>query len=98
MKFRLPNPRSFPAFAQAQLWGMAVGFAFAWLASDKWHLSFWGMVLGWAVSWIGWEIFFGRTAPSARKDIAAITYSVFTGFAFPWIGLAFAAIVQAARP
>jgi len=98
MKFRIPNPRDFPAFAQAQLWGMAVGFALAWLATDKWHLSFWGMALGWGVSWIGWEIFFGRTAPAGRKDVAAISYGIFTGLAFPWVGVAFAAIVQAARP
>ena len=95
---RLPDPRKFPAFAQAQLWGLAVGFALAWLATDKWGISFWGMLIGLIGSWIAWEFIFGKSAPSARKDVGAIAYGIFTGLCFPWIGVAFAAIMQVARP
>ncbi len=95
---KLPNPRNFPAFAQAQLWGLAVGFALAWLATDKWNISFWGMLIGLVASWLAWEFFLGKTAPSARKDIGAIAYGIFTGLCFPWIGVAFAAIMEFIRP
>jgi hypothetical protein len=95
---KLPDPRKFPAFAQAQAWGLAVGFAFAWLATDKWGLSFWGMIMGLIGSWLAWEFLLGKTAPSARKDIAAIAYAIFTGMVFPWIGVAFAAFMQFIRP
>ncbi|MFT3729079.1 MAG: hypothetical protein QM759_14745 [Terricaulis sp.] len=95
---RLPDPRKFPAFAQAQLWGLMVGFALAWLATDKWHISFWGMLVGLIASWLGWELFFGKTAPVTRSDIRAIAYGIFTGLCFPWIGIGFAAVMEVIRP
>lgn len=95
---RLPNPRKFPAFAQAQLWGLLVGFAFAWLATDKWNISFGGMLLGMVGSWLAWEFTLGKSAPSARKDVGAIAYGIFTGMCFPWGGVALAALLQAIRP
>ena len=95
---KLPHPRNLPAFAQAQLWGLMVGFAFAWLATDKWGISFWGMIIGLVASWLAWEFFLGKTAPSARKDIGAIAYGIFTGMVFPWIGVAFDAFMQFIRP
>ena len=95
---RLPDLRQLPAFAKAQAWGLAVGFALAWLAVDKLHLNFWAMALGLAASWMGWEFLFARSAPSARTDIPALAYGIATGLAFPWIGVALAALLDYLRP
>ena len=95
---KLPDLRKLPAFAKAQAWGLAVGFALAWLAVDKLHLNFWAMALGLFASWIGWEFLFARSAPSARTDIRALSYGLATGLAFPWIGVALAALLDYLRP
>jgi hypothetical protein len=95
---KLPDLRRLPAFAKAQAWGLAVGFALAWLTIDKLHLSFWGMIGGMIASWLMWEFMFGKSAPSARSDIPALAYGVATGFIFPWIGVALAALLEYARP
>ena len=76
---------------------MAVGFALAWLTVDKLHWSFWAMMLGMAGGWVGWESLFGRSAPSARSDIPALAYGIVTGFAFPWIGVGLAGLIEFAR-
>jgi hypothetical protein len=36
--------------------------------------------------------------PSARADIPALAYGIATGLAFPWIGVALAALLDAVRP
>ncbi len=95
---RFPDLRKLPAFAKAQAWGLAVGFALAWLTVDKLHLNFWAMMLGLAASWFGWEFLFARSAPSTRTDIRAMAYGIATGFAFPWIGVALAALLNYLRP
>ena len=95
---KLPDLRKLPAFAKAQAWGLAVGFALAWLTVDKLHLNFWAMMLGLAASWLGWEFLLARSAPSARTDIPAMGYGIATGFAFPWIGVALAALLEYLRP
>ncbi len=95
---RLPDLRKLPAFAKAQAWGLLVGFALAWLTVDKLHMNFWAMALGLCASWIGWEFVFARSAPSTRTDVAAMAYGIATGFAFPWIGVALAALLDYLRP
>ena len=95
---RLPDLRKLPAFAKAQAWGLCVGFALAWLAIDKLHLNFWAMIAGLAASWIGWEFLFAKSAPSTRTDIAAMAYGIATGFAFPWAGVALAALLDYLHP
>jgi hypothetical protein len=95
---RLPDLRRLPAFAKAQAWGLAVGFALAWLTVDRLHLNFWAMILGLFASWIAWEFLLARSAPSARTDIRAMAYGIATGFAFPWLGVALAAVLNALRP
>ncbi len=95
---RLPDLRKLPAFAKAQAWGLAVGFALAWLTIDKLQLNFWAMILGLAASWFGWEFLFARSAPSARTDVAAMAYGIATGFAFPWLGVALAGLLAYLRP
>lgn len=88
----------FTPFAKAQAFGLAAGFALAlWTAN---HLGY-GLnvfLIGTGAAWLGWEFFFGKSAPSARSDMRALAYALLTGFAFPWIGCALAALVDMARP
>lgn len=86
------------AFAKAQLWGMAVGFALALLATDKSGVGLPLYFLGWLGAWVAWEFVFGRHAPSERKDIPALSYGIASGFLLPWVGFALAALAALARP
>jgi len=95
MKFRLPQLN---AFAKAQLWGMAVGFALALLAVDRLHYGIRLYVVGWLICWVAWEAYFGPRAPSHRSDAKAIWIGIATGFILPWGGFLLAAIAQALRP
>lgn len=92
---RLP---AFPPFAQAQAFGLAVGFALALWLADRLNLGLGLFVVGTAGAWIGWEFLFGKTAPSARSDAPALVYALASGVLFPWIGFAFAALAAWARP
>lgn len=95
MKFALPKLN---AFAKAQLWGMALGFALALWSTDKLGLGLPLFFLGWLGAWVAWEFLFGRTAPSERKDMPAIIYGIVSGFILPWFGLALAAGFAYLRP
>ncbi len=86
------------AFAKAQLWGMAVGFALALLATDKLGYGLGLFVVGWLGSWLALEYFFAARMPSQRKDIAAMAIGIASGFATPWGGFLFAALMHALRP
>ena len=86
------------AFAKAQLWGMAVGFALALLATDKLGYGLGLFVVGWALTWVASEYFFAKQMPSERKDIAAMAIGIATGFATPWGGFLLAALMNALRP
>lgn len=89
-------PRLSPT-AQAQLWGMIAGGALAALLVQRAHLS-WGLFfIGWAAAWaIGEKLFGARLIGHA--DASAIALGVVSGAAFPWVGAAFAALLQLARP
>lgn len=86
------------AFAKAQLWGMAVGFALALLATDKLGYALALFLIGWLLAWVASEYFFAKRMPSERKDAAAIMIGIASGFATPWGGFLLAALMQALRP
>jgi hypothetical protein len=92
---KLPNLN---AFAKAQLWGMAVGFALALLATDRLGYGLGLFVVGWLASWLALEFFTAARMPSERKDAAALIIGISSGFATPWGGFLFAALMHALRP
>lgn len=94
---KLPLPK-LNAFAKAQLWGMAVGFALAMLATDKLGYGLGLFVVGWLGSWLALEYFTAARMPSHRKDGAALAIGIITGFATPWGGFLIAALANALRP
>jgi hypothetical protein len=85
-------------FAKAQAFGLALGFASALWNTSNLGFGLGLFAIGAAGAWIGWEFLFGKSAPSARSDIRALTYAFLTGFIFPWIGFALAALAALARP
>jgi hypothetical protein len=95
MKFALPKLN---AFAKAQAWGMALGFALALLSVDKLGFGLPLFFVGWLAAWVGWEFFFARSAPSERKDMPAMVYGIVSGFILPWFGLALSALFATLRP
>lgn len=86
------------AFAKAQLWGMAVGFALAMWATDRLGYGLGLFFVGFLASWVAWEFAFGRRAPSTRRDARALAIGVGTGFIIPWGGFAIAALAAGLRP
>lgn len=86
------------AFAKAQLWGMAVGFALALWTTDKLGLGLPLFFIGWLGAWVAYEYFLGRTAPSHRSDARAVMIGIGSGFIIPWFGLALAALTALLRP
>jgi len=92
------NPPRFTAFAKAQAFGLAVGFALALLATDKLGYGVYLFLIATAGAWLAWEFTLGSRAPSHRSDAAALSYGLLTGFAFPWIGFASAALAAWAAP
>jgi hypothetical protein len=95
MKFALPKLN---AFAKAQLWGMAVGFALALHVTNQLGFGLPLFFLGWLGAWVAWEFLFARTAPSERKDGPAMVYGIASGFILPWFGLVLTAIFALLRP
>ncbi len=88
----------FSPFAKAQAAGIALGFAsalWATLSSDAGVRIF--LIAG-AGAWLAWEFFLGPRAPSHAATPRALAYAALTGFAFPWIGFALAALAANLRP
>ena len=86
------------AFAKAQAWGLALGFALGLHFANQLHYGLGIFVIGTAAAWLGWEIILGKTAPSARKDMPALAYGIGAGLAFPLLGFALAALLNWLRP
>ncbi len=86
------------AFAKAQAWGLALGFALALHFTNRLHYGLGVFVIGTAAAWLGWEMLLGKTAPSASTDARAMAYGIGTGLAFPGLGFALGALVAWARP
>lgn len=83
--------------AKAQLFGLAVGGSLAVLVVNRAGLS-WGLFfIGWAAAWALGEKLFGAriTGTSDRK---AMIIALVSGFVFPWVGVGFAALMEALRP
>lgn len=74
-----------------------MGFALALLATDRLGYGLYLFVIATAGAWLAWEFTLGPRAPSHRGDLAALAYGLITGFAFPWIGFALAALADLAR-
>lgn len=83
--------------AKAQLWGMCVGGATAFYAAAKLGLGLGLFVVGWAGAWVLGEFLFGRRL-IGKDDAGAIALGVASGLAFPWLGFALAALMNALRP
>jgi hypothetical protein len=82
--------------AKGQLWGLLVGGATAFWTTDKLELS-WGLfAIGTAAAWAAGEALFGRRLIGA-SDTKAISLAVGSGLAFPWIGVALAALMETLR-
>ncbi len=92
------KPQIFTAFAKAQAFGIAFGFALALHVRNQTGLSLGLFVIGASAAWLAWEMLLGPHAPSARSDTAALSYGLLSGFAFPWIGLGLAALLAWAAP
>jgi|CXWL01.1.fsa_nt_gi hypothetical protein len=87
------KPQIFTAFAKAQAFGLALGFALALHVRNVTGLSLGLFAFGAAGAWLAWEMLLGPRAPSARSDMAALSYGLLSGFAFPWVGLGLAALL-----
>jgi len=82
--------------AKGQLWGLLVGGATAFWTTDKLNLS-WGLfAIGTAAAWVAGEALIGKRL-IGTSDTKAIALAVGSGLAFPWIGFAFAALLQMMR-
>ncbi|MEZ5955933.1 MAG: hypothetical protein R3C27_01790 [Hyphomonadaceae bacterium] len=92
---RLKLPYLTPV-AKAQLWGMLVGFALAWLAIDRMELSYRLFFIGLAAAWVASEFYLSRRLTGT--DAKSIAIGVISGFLFPWIGWLLAFGLDALRP
>ncbi len=83
--------------AKAQLWGMIVGGTTAFYAAYTLHVGYGLLLVGWAGAWALGEVLFGRRL-IGKQDAGAIALGVASGLAFPWLGFALSALMQALRP
>lgn len=86
------------AFAKAQAWGLALGFALALWTADKLGYGLGVFLIGTALAWVAWEFALGPRAPSHRKDAPAMAYGILSGFVLPWIGFGLAALAANFAP
>jgi len=85
-----------PPTAKAQLWGLLVGGSLAVLVVYRAEFSWIVFLIGWAIAWAVGETLFGRRLIGA-SDAKAIALAVVSGIAFPWIGVALAALSYVTR-
>jgi hypothetical protein len=76
---------------------MLVGGALAVWFVQRSDLSWALMLVGFAAAWAAGEWLIGKRLIGA-SDTKAIALAVVSGLAFPWVGVAFTALVQALRP
>lgn len=88
----------FTAFAKAQAAGLALGFASALWATLSTNVGVRIFLIATAGAWLAWEFTLGPRAPSHETSPRALSYAALTGFAFPWIGFALAALAAWAAP
>jgi hypothetical protein len=79
--------------AKGQLWGLLVGGSTAFLVTRRMDLSLGLFAIGTAAAWAAGEAWFG-TRLTFTSDAKAVMLAVASGLAFPWIGFAFAALMQ----
>lgn len=91
---RLPH---LPPTATAQLWGLLVGGALAVLVMNRSELSWIMFIVGWIGAWLAGEFLLAKRL-IGQSDTKAIALAVISGAAFPWIGVAFAYLVETLRP
>jgi hypothetical protein len=76
---------------------MCVGGATAFYATARLQLGYGLFVVGWAAAWVLGEFLFGQRL-IGKDDAGAIALGVASGLAFPWLGFALAALMNALRP
>ena len=76
---------------------MCVGGATAFYAAYTLGLGLNIFAIGWIAAWVGGEFLIGKRLIN-RSDAGAIALGVASGIAFPWLGFALAALMQALRP
>jgi len=86
-----------PAVAQAQLWGLLVGFALALLVTERMGLSYGIFFIGGAAAWVLSERYIGPRL-IGRSDTKTLALAIASGFAFPWVGWLAALLLQLMRP
>jgi hypothetical protein len=79
--------------AKGQLWGLLVGGSTAFLVTRRLDLSLGLFAIGTAAAWAAGEAWFGKRL-TFTSDAKAVMLAVASGLAFPWIGFAFAALMQ----
>jgi hypothetical protein len=82
--------------AKGQLWGLLVGGSTAFYATSKLNLSLGLFAIGGAAAWAAGEAWFGKRL-TFTSDAKALTLAVASGLSFPWIGFAFAALMEMMR-
>ncbi len=93
---RVPRIHLSPT-AKAQLFGLAVGGSLAVLVVNRTELG-WGLFfIGWAGAWALGEKLFGARI-TGTSDRTAMIIALVSGFVFPWVGVGFAALMEALRP
>jgi len=83
--------------AKAQVWGMCVGGATAFYATYTFQLGYGLFIIGWAGAWALGEWLIGPRLID-KEDTRAVALAVASGVAFPWLGFALAALMEALRP
>lgn len=76
---------------------MCVGGATAFYAAYKLGYGLNIFAVGWIAAWVGGEFLIGKRLVN-KTDAGAIALGVISGAAFPWLGFALAALVEALRP
>ncbi len=86
------------AYAKAQAWGMAVGFALALHTANQMALGLGVFMVGVFASWVAFEFTLGPHEPAQKRDAGTMFRAIAIGFALPWGGVLLAYALHAMRP
>jgi hypothetical protein len=86
------------AYAKAQLWGMAVGFALALHFANQMGLGLGVFAIGALATWLAFEFTLGPREPSHKTNVGTMVRAIAIGFALPWGGFLLAYALHTMRP